>query len=66
MTDAEKAAKAIEALKAAEPKPPQAALKILNELVGLVHGGEEQTLAQDPAYRAYMERVRWRVVPKLF
>jgi protein-S-isoprenylcysteine O-methyltransferase Ste14 len=27
---------------------------------------EEQTLAQDPAYRAYMERVRWRVVPRLF
>ncbi len=27
---------------------------------------EEQTLAQDPAYRAYMGRVRWRIVPGLF
>ena len=27
---------------------------------------EEQTLAQDPAYRSYMERVRWRVVPGVF
>ena len=27
---------------------------------------EEQTLAQDPAYRSYMERVRWRVIPGLF
>jgi protein-S-isoprenylcysteine O-methyltransferase Ste14 len=27
---------------------------------------EEQTLAQDPAYRAYAERVRWRVVPGVF
>jgi hypothetical protein len=49
MTDAEKAAKAIEALKAAEPKPPQVALKILNELVGLVQGGEEQPLEVEEA-----------------
>lgn len=27
---------------------------------------EEQTLAADPAYRAYMQRTRWRVVPKVF
>jgi hypothetical protein len=27
---------------------------------------EEQTLARDPAYRAYLERVRWRVVPGAF
>jgi protein-S-isoprenylcysteine O-methyltransferase Ste14 len=27
---------------------------------------EEQTLAQDPAYRSYMERVRWRVIPGVF
>jgi protein-S-isoprenylcysteine O-methyltransferase Ste14 len=27
---------------------------------------EERTLAQDPAYRDYMQRVRWRVVPGLF
>ena len=27
---------------------------------------EEKTLAKDPAYRAYLDRVRWRVVPGLF
>lgn len=27
---------------------------------------EEQTLAQDEAYRAYMQRVRWRVIPGVF
>jgi len=27
---------------------------------------EERTLATDPAYRAYMQRVRWRVIPRLF
>jgi len=27
---------------------------------------EEQTLALDPAYCTYMERVRWRIVPGLF
>jgi protein-S-isoprenylcysteine O-methyltransferase Ste14 len=27
---------------------------------------EEQTLAQDPDYRAYMDRVRWRIVPGVF
>ena len=27
---------------------------------------EEKTLAQDEAYRAYTERVRWRVVPGVF
>jgi len=27
---------------------------------------EERTLAQDPAYREYMQRVRWRIVPGLF
>lgn len=27
---------------------------------------EERTLAQDDAYRSYMQRVRWRVVPGLF
>jgi protein-S-isoprenylcysteine O-methyltransferase Ste14 len=27
---------------------------------------EEQTLAQDPAYRSYMQRVRWRVIPGVF
>ena len=27
---------------------------------------EEQTLARDPEYRAYMDRVRWRIVPGVF
>ena len=27
---------------------------------------EEQTLAADPAYREYMQRVRWRVLPRVF
>jgi protein-S-isoprenylcysteine O-methyltransferase Ste14 len=27
---------------------------------------EERTLRTDPAYRSYMERVRWRVVPGVF
>jgi protein-S-isoprenylcysteine O-methyltransferase Ste14 len=27
---------------------------------------EEQTLAGDPAYREYMQRVRWRVLPRVF
>jgi protein-S-isoprenylcysteine O-methyltransferase Ste14 len=27
---------------------------------------EEQTLAQDEAYREYMQRVRWRVIPGVF
>lgn len=27
---------------------------------------EEQTLAQDPEYRVYMDRVRWRIVPGVF
>jgi protein-S-isoprenylcysteine O-methyltransferase Ste14 len=27
---------------------------------------EERTLAMDPAYRDYMQRVRWRIVPGLF
>jgi protein-S-isoprenylcysteine O-methyltransferase Ste14 len=27
---------------------------------------EERTLAQDPAYLSYMQRTRWRVLPRLF
>ena len=27
---------------------------------------EEQTLARDPEYRGYMDRVRWRIVPGVF
>jgi protein-S-isoprenylcysteine O-methyltransferase Ste14 len=27
---------------------------------------EEQTLGQDPAYRVYLQGVRWRVLPGIF
>jgi protein-S-isoprenylcysteine O-methyltransferase Ste14 len=27
---------------------------------------EERTLAQDPEYRDYMQRVRWRIIPGVF
>ena len=49
MTDSEKAAKVIEALKAAEGESPQAALPILNGLVGLVQGHGEQPLEVEEA-----------------
>jgi hypothetical protein len=49
MTDAEKAAKVIEALKAAEREPAQIALPILNGLVGLVQGEGEQPLEVEEA-----------------
>jgi hypothetical protein len=49
MTDSEKAAKVVEALKAAEREPPQIALPILNGLVGLVQGGQDQSLEVEEA-----------------
>ena len=49
MTDSEKAAKVIEALKAAEREPAEAALRILNGLVGLVQGEGEQPLEVEEA-----------------
>jgi hypothetical protein len=49
MTDSEKAAKVIEALKAAEREPAQTALPILNELVGLVQGSGEAPLEVEEA-----------------
>jgi hypothetical protein len=49
MTDSEKAAKVIEALKAAEREPAQIALPILNGLVGLVRGDREQPLEVEEA-----------------
>jgi hypothetical protein len=49
VTDAEKAAKVIEALKAAEREPAQTALPILNGLVGLVQGGVEAPLEVEEA-----------------
>jgi len=49
MTDAERAAKVIEALKAAEREPAQTALPILNGLVGLVQGEGERPLEVEEA-----------------
>jgi hypothetical protein len=49
MTDSEKAAKVIDALKAAAREPAQTALPILNGLVGLVQGGPDQPLEVEEA-----------------
>jgi len=49
MTESEKAAKVLDDLKAAEHKPAQIALKILNGLAGLVQGGGEQPLEVEEA-----------------
>ena len=49
MTDSEKAAKVIDALKSAERAPPQTALPMLNGLVGLVQGSGEQSLEVEEA-----------------
>jgi len=59
MTDSEKAAKVIEALKAAEREPAQIALPILNGLIGLVQGDPDQPLeiaeARSKAFLAICE-----------
>jgi hypothetical protein len=49
MTDSGKAAKVLDDLKAAQHKPAEVALKILNGLVGLVQGGGEQPLEVEEA-----------------
>ena len=49
MTDTEKAASVIEALKAAQREPAQTALPMLNALVGLVQGGGEAPLEVEEA-----------------
>jgi hypothetical protein len=55
MTDSEKAAKVIEALQAAERAPAQAALPILNGLVGLVQGeGEARLEVEEARSTAFM------------
>jgi hypothetical protein len=52
MTDSEKAAIVMEALKAAERAPAQTALPILNGLVGLVQGDPGQPLEVEEARSA--------------
>ncbi len=49
MTDSDKAAKVIAALKAAEREPAASALPMLNGLVGLVQGDGEQPLEVEEA-----------------
>ena len=49
MSDAAKAEKVMDALKAAEREPAQVALPILNGLVGLVQGDQEQRLEIEEA-----------------
>jgi hypothetical protein len=49
MTDADKAAKVLETLKLAEREPAQAALPMLNGLVGLVQAHGEQPLEVEEA-----------------
>ena len=49
MTDSEKAAKVMEALKAAEREPAEAALPILNGLVELVQGDGAKPLEVEEA-----------------
>jgi hypothetical protein len=49
MTDADKAAKVLETLKLAEREPPEAALPMLNSLVGLVQADGEAPLEVEEA-----------------
>ena len=49
MSDFEKATRVLDALKAAEDKPAELALPILNGLVGLVQGSGEQSLEVEEA-----------------
>jgi hypothetical protein len=49
MTDIEKAAKVLEALKAAEHEPAEVALSMLNGLVGLVQAHGERPLEVEEA-----------------
>ena len=49
MSDSEKAAKVLEALKVAEREPAQIALPMLNALVDLIRGGPEMPLEIEEA-----------------
>lgn len=52
---------------AANPTIWNGAMLVLADIALLLRAKcEEQTLARDPAYRAYLGRVRWRVVPGAF
>jgi hypothetical protein len=49
MSDVEKASTVLDTLKSAEQAPPQAALPMLNGLIGLVQGGGEASLEVEEA-----------------
>ena len=49
VTDAEKATEVLDTLRAAEQAPPQAALPMLNGLIGLVQGGGDASLEVEEA-----------------
>ena len=49
MSDAEKAATVLDTLRAAEQAPPQAALPMLNGLIGLVQGEGDASLEVEEA-----------------
>jgi hypothetical protein len=49
MSDAEKATQVLDTLRAAEQAPPQAALPMLNGLIGLVQGGGPASLEVEEA-----------------
>ena len=49
MTDAEKATQVLDTLKSAEQAPPQAALPMLNGLIGLVQSGGPASLEVEEA-----------------
>ena len=52
---------------AANPTPWNGAMLVLADVALLMRAKcEERTLAHDPAYRAYLGRVPWRVVPGAF
>jgi len=52
---------------AAHPTPLNLLLLVVSDLSLLVRAVlEERTLTLDPAYRSYLDDVRWRVVPGLF
>ncbi len=52
---------------AAHPTPVNLLLLVVSDICLLLRAAfEERTLALDPEYRGYMQRVRWRIAPGLF
>ena len=52
---------------AANPTPWNVVTLLVADLALMIRATcEEKTLAKDPEYSSYLERVRWRVVPGVF